>query len=131
MLSENDSGYWKTRTLGPARREVVRVTTLCPELPLLSSNAHYLALNLTFLVLFSLFFEINYSALKGEKSSFHLFHVRRSRQCTFVREKRERTSSSTNGSKFRLLTGKGIILLIKSALIHLIGPLCSHPPTMF
>ena len=59
----------------------------------------------------------------------YLFHVKALRQCTFV-QKRERTRDTTNVSKFRLLKGKGIILLIKSALIHRIGPLCFLPPTM-
>lgn len=62
-------------------------------------------------------------------SSFHLFHVKAFRQCTFV-QKRERTRDNTDISKFRWLKGKGIILLIKSALIYRIGPLCFHPPTM-
>lgn len=57
MLCENDSDYWKTRTLAPAQWEaaalwlfVVRRRTKC------CCSAHYLTLNLSFLVLFLRFF---------------------------------------------------------------------------
>lgn len=127
MLSENDSGYWRTRTFAPAQWEaaalwlfVVRCHTKC------CSNAHTKSI-----ISFSLF-----KVFLDELLSF----VRReiiisSISCDgplamHICARRERTRDTTNVSKFRLLKGKGIILLIKSALIHWISRLCFHPPTI-